>query len=562
MPLLRFCAVLLGSLTLAICLALPAAASTEENEAAPAVSVQDMAKGLQSRIEALEQLNEEIGSAPERYHRSLITRRDDLAFRTLQELDKLVGTVAALPEDDPQREQGRELLQPYLTFAGERILHRVDSLGDRISAHLQELESLSGADAISMEAQVHAIQDLRFRYYTALVGVIEGFRKLSIPAEDIADQFRPMIRLQVEALVGRLEYNGSVLRELRARQALERDNADLKTAIASLSRTQKKDLGYLSSAIGVLDKQGIPTQEYRAVLVQQGQGLSLSTLESGAIATLLEDSWRSIKDSLVTRAPNFIFNTVVFLLIIMAFYALGRLARKGVRAACDRPGVTMSTLHKNTLVSLSGGLVTLVGLLIALGQIGISLGPMLAGFGVAGFIVGFALQDTLGNFASGGMILIYRPFDVDDYVVVAGIEGLVKKMSLVSTTIATIDNQILVVPNSKIWGDVIKNVTAQKVRRVDMVFGISYGDDIEKAERVLHSVLEDHEKVLREPEWLIKVHQLGDSSVNFVVRPWVKTQDYWNVYWDITREVKLRFDREGVSIPFPQRDVHIYQNDA
>ena len=131
-------------------------------------------------------------------------------------------------------------------------------------------------------------------------------------------------------------------------------------------------------------------------------------------------------------------------------------------------------------------------------------------------------------------------------------------MSLVSTTIATFDNQTLVVPNSKIWGDVIKNVTAQKVRRVDLEFGIGYSDDIEHAERVLEDILDNNEMVLKKPEPMIKLHALADSSVNFAVRPWVKTDDYWDVYWDITREVKMRFDREGISIPFPQRDVHMF----
>ena len=199
-----------------------------------------------------------------------------------------------------------------------------------------------------------------------------------------------------------------------------------------------------------------------------------------------------------------------------------------------------------------------LGILMALSQVGISLTPMLAGLGVAGFIVGFALQDSLGNFAAGAMILIYRPYDVGDLVEVPGAAGLVKKMNLVSTTITTLDNQTLVVPNSKIWGDVIKNVTAQNVRRVDLEIGIGYDDDIELTERVLDEIVSGHSKVLAKPEPRIKLHTLGESSVNFIVRPWTKTEDYWDVYWDILREVKLRFDREGISIPFPQRDVHVF----
>jgi small conductance mechanosensitive channel len=197
--------------------------------------------------------------------------------------------------------------------------------------------------------------------------------------------------------------------------------------------------------------------------------------------------------------------------------------------------------------------------LIALSQLGIQLGPLLAGLGVAGFIIGFALQDTLSNFASGMMILIYRPFDVGDLIEAGGVTGKVSEMSLVSTTVLTVDNQKLVVPNNKIWGDVIRNVTSQQMRRIDMTFGIGYSDDIAHAERVLTEIVQDESRVLADPEPVIRLHSLGESSVDFVVRPWVRTADYWEVYWDITRKVKERFDAEGISIPFPQRDVHLIQ---
>jgi small conductance mechanosensitive channel len=135
-------------------------------------------------------------------------------------------------------------------------------------------------------------------------------------------------------------------------------------------------------------------------------------------------------------------------------------------------------------------------------------------------------------------------------------------MNLVSTTVHTIDNQTLIIPNNKIWGDVIKNVTAQSERRVDMTFSISYGDDILQAEQVLSAIMDEHEKILSKPKPTVKLHKLGESSVDFVVRPWVKTDDYWDVYWDITREVKMRFDRESISIPYPQRDVHLVSQGA
>jgi len=189
--------------------------------------------------------------------------------------------------------------------------------------------------------------------------------------------------------------------------------------------------------------------------------------------------------------------------------------------------------------------------------LGISLGPLLAGLGIAGFIIGFALQDTLSNFASGMMILLYRPLDVGDFVESGRVTGRVDRMSLVSTTFKTLDNQVIVVPNNLIWQHMITNLTVQKTRRVDLTFSISYSDDIDKAKAALLDVVKQHEACLEEPPPKVRVGALGDSSVDLLCRPWVRTADYWQTYWDITEIVKKRFDEEGISIPFPQRDVHV-----
>ena len=167
---------------------------------------------------------------------------------------------------------------------------------------------------------------------------------------------------------------------------------------------------------------------------------------------------------------------------------------------------------------------------------------------------------TLGSFASGLMIMVYRPFDVDDYVSAAGVEGTVKEMSLVSTTVLTLDNKVLIIPNKMVWSYTIVNFTGRDQRRVDLVFGIGYGDDIQQAINVLTEVASGHPLVLGQPGTKIAVDELADSSVNLFCRPWVKTSDYWAVRWDLTRQVKERFDAEGISIPFPQRDVHMQSN--
>ncbi len=246
------------------------------------------------------------------------------------------------------------------------------------------------------------------------------------------------------------------------------------------------------------------------------------------------------------------------LLILLVTVVLARLARRVVARVLGSRRVHLSHLLKGLAIGAASKLVWVVGLLVVLSVLGVNLGPALAGLGIAGFVLGFALQDSLSNFAAGLMIMVYRPFDVGDLVTAAGVTGKVKDLTLVSTVITTLDNQLLVVPNGKIWGDVINNVTGQTMRRVDMVFGIGYEDDIEKARRIMEEILASHELVLDDPEPVVRVHNLGDSSVDFVCRPWCKTDDYWDVYWDVTQAVKQRFDEEGVSIPFPQRDIHVY----
>jgi small conductance mechanosensitive channel len=517
-----------------------------------------LAEQVRHDIAAIRALDERIADAPEHAREPLTFRRDERSLRLLVLFDQLTRSAAALPAEDATRKEVEQLMGTELAGIGDAIMARVDALGERIATLKNMLADVSGADRVHLEAYLQSSEQLRMDFYEALVKLLEARRALGLVDDEFVGKLLPILYLQAEATVGRLEYNGGAMRELNERLAADSGNADVAATRTEVARQQRLDIDYLSRMVALLDRLGEESDDYKAVLVRQGQGLSVSALDAGVIRNLLQSAWETTHESLVNSAPDVVFDILLFTLIVLAFRWLSNLVKRAVRAACERPGVDMSQLLRDVLVSVCGGVVMVTGVLVALAQVGISLGPMLAGLGVAGFVIGFALQDTLANFAAGGMILIYRPYDVDDFVEVAGASGLVKKMSLVSTTITTFDNQTLVVPNSKIWGDVIKNVTAQKVRRVDLVFGIGYGDDIEKAERVLADIVGEHEKILRKPAPVIKLHELADSSVNFVVRPWVKTEDYWDVYWDLTREVKQRFDREGITIPFPQRDMHVY----
>ena len=270
-------------------------------------------------------------------------------------------------------------------------------------------------------------------------------------------------------------------------------------------------------------------------------------------------AWLAVKGWLTSDEGGirWAINLARFVGILIAAWIIAGIFSGLIHRAMKRvPGT--SRLLENFLVKAARWVVLAIGLIMALAALEVSVGPLLAVVGAAGFVVAFALQDSLGNFASGLMILFFRPFDVGDVVDAGGVSGTVESVNLVSTTIKTFDNKCMVVPNNKVWGDVITNASGVAERRVDMEFGIGYDDDIDRAQAILEEIIANHPLVLEQPAPTIKMSALADSSVNFIARPWAKTADYWQVYWDVTREVKKRFDAEGIGIPFPQRDVHLY----
>jgi len=201
-------------------------------------------------------------------------------------------------------------------------------------------------------------------------------------------------------------------------------------------------------------------------------------------------------------------------------------------------------------------------ILAALSQLGIQTASFIAVLAAAGLAVGLALQGSLSNFAAGVMLIMFRPFKVGDFIEAAGTAGVVEEILIFSTKLRSPDNKQLYVPNGSIIAGIITNFSAKENRRVDLVFGCSYGDDIKKAKALLEEIIKSNPLVLADPAPVVAVLSLGDNSVNFAVRPWVNTPDYWDAHFQITEAVKQRFDEAGISIPFPQRDVHLYQSEA
>jgi len=347
------------------------------------------------------------------------------------------------------------------------------------------------------------------------------------------------------------------VRTLRAMTATLPDNTEVADWLSAVNTRIRLTSAAMQDAIGLMTELGQETRLYRQQLLTATGEITADVLDVGLMTSLAAEWGRAGAELAKQRGLQLLFRGLFVLLILFAFWQLAKLIQKLVGKALGPSRVRMTSLLRRMIISTVRNIVMVIGILLAISQLGIALGPLLAGLGIAGFILGFALQDTLSNFASGVMILLYKPFDVGDVVEASGVRGKVSHMSLVNTTFMTRDNQRLIVPNNLIWGAVIMNVTAQRRRRIDLTFGISYKDDVEKAERILQQIVDEHEAVLDDPEPIVKLHELAESSVNFVVRPWVNTSDFWDTYWDITKAVKVRFDEEGISIPFPQREVHV-----
>ncbi|MDJ0793221.1 MAG: mechanosensitive ion channel [Woeseiaceae bacterium] len=270
--------------------------------------------------------------------------------------------------------------------------------------------------------------------------------------------------------------------------------------------------------------------------------------------TMLEFLRNSGIDS--TLFVNFGKNLIVAILIFYIGRFVVKLVVRGMTKVMDRQQVDQ-TLQKfvGNLVSMA---LMVVVIIAAIGALGIQTTSFIAIFGAAGLAVGLALQGSLSNFAAGVLIVLFRPYKVGDYVEAAGIAGSVEEVQILTTVLKTPDNKKIIVPNSQIMDSIITNYSANDTRRVDLTVGVSYSDDLDKVHATLRELVNADERILKDPECLIAVQALADSSVNFVVRPWVASGDYWGVYFDLTEKIKKRFDDEDISFPFPQQDVHLY----
>ena len=264
---------------------------------------------------------------------------------------------------------------------------------------------------------------------------------------------------------------------------------------------------------------------------------------------------------LIERATAMVSSFGTDLIVAIIIFVVGRWVAKWLARLTEKAmqradaDVTLVTFVRSIVYI---ALLTFV-VMAAIAKLGIQTTSFIAVLGAAGFAIGLALQGSLGNFAAGVMLIIFRPFKAGDFVEAAGISGVVEEIKIFTTTLKTGDNKTIIVPNASITSSTIVNYSAKDTRRVDLTVGVGYGDDIDKVREVLSGIISADDRIMSEPAPMIAVAELADSSVNFAVRSWVKSSDYWPVFFHLNETIKKRFDEEGISIPFPQQDVHLHK---
>jgi len=504
---------------------------------------------LQTRIDSSEGLAAQI----------LAIRRDRLWTSMFQNTLALAKDVADRRDDGLEVSIYEGLLVGQLSARAPEAIVAIQRMRSRVSFPTDEAPPEEFVlDDQKLFKQVREVDNL----FVALIEYVEIANRFELDASPSSNFMTGSL---TDAVANRsifLELAINNVETLRASVAILPNNTGLADWLSAAEARVRMTASAMQGIITLMNALDLETRQYRQQVLKATGEITTDVLDVGIMASLIREWSVAIGGLVASEGPKLIFRLLLVLFIVFVFFQFSKLVQKGVERGLQSSRLRLSHLLRRMIVSTVRNLVFIFGILLAISQLGIALGPLLAGLGIAGFIIGFALQDSLSNFASGVLILLYRPFDVGDTVEAGGVRGKVDNMSLVNTTFMTFDNQKLVVPNNAIWSSVITNVTAQRTRRVDLMFGISYGDDIDKTEKVLHEIVEAHDAVLKSPEPMIKLHELGDSSVNFIVRPWVKTDDYWDTYWDLTKAVKQRFDKEGISIPFPQRDVHIIERQS
>ena len=362
---------------------------------------------------------------------------------------------------------------------------------------------------------------------------------------------KELVKKQADTLSGLIGITKDKLLKLEKQISVVRNDSEpgkkLITDIALKNLEIKDYADRLQSMVNLLTEMEVDSSLYKKTVIQAQNTLTKEIFDKKVASHLFTEWWLKTKRWFSKQAPTIFSKTITFLSIIFLAWIVAAVVRRIIRGAFKRTRPNMSELAKNFIVSMSSKIIILIGLLIALSNLGIQIAPILAGLGIMGFIIGFAFQETLSNFASGLMILIYRPYDVGDKIRISGLEGKVSRMNLVSTTVFTSANHHLTIPNNKIWQDIIHNITSQTHVRMDLFFTAPFNAASDTVLEAITEEVDENAIVISDKEKNIRIFELEDSEVKYIARFWINSKDIDEAKWVISEGVKKRFDAKGIS---------------
>ncbi|NRA43100.1 MAG: mechanosensitive ion channel [Pseudomonadales bacterium] len=480
------------------------------------------------------------------------TERASLAVRVFQQGQDLVNANQAITRTLLSLQDNAVDIAPIVAIEKDNLIQLNQRIVDAINTNLQQYQTAT-LDLDSLSDEYFLLFNEHQEYQDIALSIWQehqqGLAKLGILSADDQKLLHINLIQRAEKLAGQIQ--------ILSKQEKLLDSAQHDSSQEQVIKVTQEKFDIVSNSlkkvIHLMHLEELDTNAYQQILISTTGTITKDVLDLDVASSLLETWYQRLLKAIDENAVDIIFKLVLLSVIISISWLLAKLVARILHNSLSRSSVQANNLMQKMVVGLASRLILFLGVLFALSQLGISLGPVLTGLGIAGFVIGFALQETLANFASGIMILIYRPYDIGDAVDVGdGVIGVVSDMNLVSTTIMTFDNQTLILPNNKIWGDVIKNITNQQQRRVDMTFYAPLDQDIDTMMALFKACIHSDSRIKSDPEPIVKITEINLNAVVFLIRPWVNTADYWEVYWDFHAAVKRHYDDAGIAFPTQQ----------
>ncbi len=546
----------------------PAAAAEARSEVGSEVETPPIVRAAARLVAQLEAVGEDIDDLNQQVARAegedrLVLEKQNVNAKLefLELIGRLVDNILEQEEEQLDASELRIFVETRVVDLTPTIVRHIEQIETQLAGIRRRRDAAPAEELLEYEQELENEAEWLDSVYRGYVENVEHLERLALASEQARADLSDRLIRRADLEAGRIELTMQTIKELGERAGEDPDDPAVQNELAALNARHDTVTSSLERLVRHMDAVGLDATEHQQLLITSTGEVTADIFKPEVAIGLVQEWLDDARAWVRENGPAAFFKALVFVMIIVVARIASKLTRRILERTFSTSRVQVSQLLKRMTVAATSNAVLAIGALVALSQLGLELGPLLAGLGIAGFIVGFALQDSLSNFAAGMMILGYRPFDVGDIIDAASVRGEVSHMSLVNTTILTFDNRTLIVPNNKIWGGVIANLTNQDRRRVDLEFSVAYSDDVDQAERILTDILANDGRVLEEPAPIVKLHELGERGCQFVVRPWVGTANYWDVYWDVTREVKRRFDAEGIRIPYPRRDVYVHRAD-